>query len=97
MNKYKISKTYFIIIPDSKEAENGEFSETGFIYEDKEFDSLEEIARELNDYGVYHDGDGSFCTKDCEIDMYTFEHTIYDFHLKKIGKNDLKKLLKLIE
>lgn len=57
--KFEVSRTYAEITPES--AEQGDFSETGFVF-NKEIYTLREIISEIKREGFYREGSTSWFT-----------------------------------
>lgn len=80
----RMNKTYAIVTPES--ASMGDFAETGFVYQDKEFSSLLEMAQEIREAGAIEPSSSDFhkgvwySTIDTEIDYVTGEETTFSFH-----------------
>ena len=75
----KMSKTFETFIPDSKEFEGGEASDSGFDYEDREFDDIYELVDELRD-NYLEDNGNWFTTADPERELSDGSETYYSFH-----------------
>lgn len=86
---YLMSMTFERVTEQS--ASNGDFSETGFEYEDREFDSLDEMAVEIVSRGPVE-----FCswfsTLDADINLSTGEKTYYSFHPVDLSEAELTEL-----
>jgi soluble cytochrome b562 len=96
-----MSKTYQIITPES--AKEGDFSETGFEYEDQGFDSLYEMADEIRNEGYVEPSDSGepnkstwYTTVDPVRDYSTGEETYYSFHPKLSSGEEAKELKRLL-
>lgn len=99
--KYSMNKTYQVVTPES--AEQGDFSDQGIEYEDKEFDSLWEMADEIRNAGATElssSGTASphdwYSTPDPERNYRTGEETTYSFHPKGLSKEEAVELQKLV-
>jgi hypothetical protein len=91
--KLTMSKTYEVITPES--AEQGDAEERGFEYEDREFDTLWDMAQELRDNGVSDSGNW-FSTIDPERDYQTGAETYYSFHPSDdVDYEELARLVKM--
>lgn len=79
-----ISKTYYETTPES--AENGDFSDTGLVYENAEF-TFRELVRELRDYSEsssYPCTDTSWVSTGFGVDDYsTGTETEYSLHFSR--------------
>lgn len=94
---YQVSKTYSIVTPES--AEQGDYAETGFMFEPKEM-SLEDVLLEVKDLGYYEnfqpqDLSQSLYTTDPEMDYHTGEDTYYGLHINadEVSMQKLNKIL----
>lgn len=84
--KFKMTKCFQSITPES--AENGDFSETDFVYENREFGSLEEMADEIRSEGYIEASSYPvenivgvwYTTTEPEINYFTAEEKYYTFH-----------------
>ena len=102
---YLMNKTYDIVTPESAEA--GDFADQGFVYEDEEFDSLEELAREILSEGSVEPSDYPivsnstwYSTVDSVQDRDYFEEgesKTYAFHPKGLTDQEAKELYRLIK
>ena len=99
--KYTMSKTYEVWDEDSLEA--GDTDDKGFEYEDREFDSLWDMADEIRDAGATEPSDSSggsrtwYTTPDGEVDYRTGERTYYAFHPDNLSAEEAKELFNLIK
>lgn len=75
--KYYMNKTYQVVTPES--AEQGDYDDQGFEYEDQEFDTLWDMAEEIRNAGATYNGNW-FETVDSEKDYKTGAETTYGFH-----------------
>ena len=86
------SKTYDIVTPQS--AEYGDFAESDFEFEDKEYESVDDFLSELNNYFWEYDSfNNCFRTIDADQDLYDGSETYYSIHLNKITDKQLSELL----
>jgi hypothetical protein len=99
--KYTMSKTYEVITPES--AEQGDAEERGFEYEDKEFDTLWDMAREIREAGATEPSSSGpmtshdwYSTVDPDRNYKTGEETYYSFH-PNVTDEEMKELNQLIE
>jgi hypothetical protein len=96
IRKYTMSKTYEVTTPES--AEQGDVEDRGFEYEDREFDSLWDMAREIRNEGGYEDSGSWFNTVDPERDMHTGSETYYSFHpFDDITPEEYANLAKMVK
>jgi len=80
---YKVSKTYDVVTPES--AEQGDFSESGFVYEEKSVDLTEllEEIKELGYYENYHPKQKhQSLYGEPDTDLYTGADTTYALHVR---------------
>lgn len=79
----KVNITYQVISEES--ASRGDFSETGFIAQDLEFDNEQSALEHFtNDYGCYEQGNPcAFYTVDPERDLSSGDETYYGLHFQK--------------
>jgi hypothetical protein len=92
--KYTMSKTFEVITPESAEA--GDAEERGFEYEDREFDTLWDMAQEIRNEGATEDSGSWFNTIDPDRDYKTGEETYYSFHPSdNVDYAELAKLVKM--
>lgn len=90
-NKYKMSKTYQEITPES--AENGEPSDSGFEWENRGYDSLWDMAKEMRDEGAREEsGAGDWYTDSHTSDYHTATETSYGFHTKDLTAEQIKHI-----
>ena len=86
------SKTYDIVTPES--AEYGDFSESWFLFENNQYDSIEDFLSELNnDYWEFDSFNKCFRTIDADQDLSDGSETYYSIHLNKITDKQLSELL----
>lgn len=90
--------SYFLSKTFSTHDSEGDNIEHGFIFEDVEFETLEELAHEILsearvepsssiiDKHIY------YSTVDPEIDLYTAERTFYGYHPEGLNKDEAKQL-----
>lgn len=93
---YRINVTYNNITPES--AENGEFSESGFVHEDLEFDSMREVIEYVIRQGIceasstfFHAGIW-YSTQFCIIDYGTGEQSQESYHLVNLPIRKQKRI-----
>jgi len=98
---YKMSKTFEVVTPES--AEQGDAEERGFEYEDKEFESLFDVAKEIIDDGGGFEPSsssphkGMWWTTEADQDMHDGSYTSYSFHPEKISDVETKWLFNVIK
>ena len=95
---YTLSKSYDTITPES--AFQGDYAESGFVYEDERFESLQDMADEILREGNIEIGgdcpDVWFTTGDCEIDYMDSSQTFFGFHPKGLTQPEMTYLKKLL-
>jgi hypothetical protein len=99
---YKMSKSYQITTPESAEA--GDYDEQGMEYEDQEFDSLWDMAREIRDDGateVSHTGKPNkstwYSTPDGETNFHDGSVKTYSYHPKLKSDEEAQQLYDLVK
>lgn len=100
--KYKMNKTYSTWDEDALEA--GDTDDKGFEYEDKEFDSLWDMAREIRDGGATESSDPHsagphtwYSTPDGDQNYRTGETTYYSYHPSGLDQEEAEQLYKLVK
>lgn len=100
--KYSMNKTYETWDEDALEA--GDTDDKGFEYEDKEFDSLWDMAREIRDGGATESSDSHsanphtwYSTPDGNQNYRTGETTYYSYHPNKLDQEEAEQLYKLVK
>ena len=84
----KISITFQVVTPES--AERGDFSETGFVHENLEFENIEELISDIREYGYMERGNETdFYTTDPEIDYYDGSETTHGIHFDDKNTADI--------
>lgn len=99
--RYKMNKTYEVWDEDALEA--GDTDDKGFEYEDREFDSLWDMADEIRDAGATMPSDSSggphtwYSTPDGEENYRTGERTFYSFHPEDLSAEEAKELFNMVK
>lgn len=99
--RYKMNKTYEVWDYDAVDA--GETDDKGFEYEDREFDSLWDMADEIRDAGATEPSDSRggpntwYSTPDGEENYRTGERTYYSFHPDNLSAEEAKELFNMIK
>lgn len=99
--RFKMNKTYEVW--DEEALEAGDTDDRGFEYEDREFDSLWDMADEIRDGGATEPSDSSggahtwYSTPDAEENYRTGEKTFYSFHPDNLSAEEAKELFKLVK
>ena len=99
---YTMSCTYQTISPES--AEQGDSCDNGFEYEDREFDTLEEIANTITqsgqtEFSCYPPRPNKgewFTTSDPDTDYSNAHETYYSFHPVINSTDDWNTLFRLL-
>jgi hypothetical protein len=99
--KIKVSKTFNTITPES--AEQGDFSESGFVYEDKTM-TVKELLQEVKDLGSYEwsssqPSHGDWITQaDPDRDYKTGEETYESLHfLDGLKTHQAQRIIKILK
>lgn len=102
---YTMTKTYQVSDPESAEA--GDYKDQGTEYEDQEFDSLWELAKEIRDAGATEPSESGtnvkatkntwYSTPDGDKNFSTGEETFYSFHPKLKTDAEAQELAALIK
>lgn len=99
--RYKMNKTYETW--DEEAIEAGDTDDRGFEYEDKEFDSLWDMADEIRDAGATEPSDSRggphtwYSTIDDDVNIRTGERTSYAFHPDNLSAEEAAELFKLVK
>lgn len=99
--KYKMSKTYETW--DEESIEHGETDDRGFEYENQEFDSIWDMAKEIRDNGAsepsssINDVNTSYITPDSYKNHRNDKETYYSFHPKLKNDQEAKELYNLVK
>ena len=100
--KYTMSKTYEVWSYDAVDA--GQTDDSGFKYQDQEFDSIWELAKEIRDAGATEPSDsgldalpGWYSTPDGDENYKTGERTYYSFHPENLKEDEARELFKLVK
>lgn len=80
--RFVVSKTYAEITPES--AEHGDFSETGFVFEDEVY-TLRELIQLIKSEGFYREGKTNWLTTGFSVSCYkTSTEREENLHIKLI-------------
>lgn len=103
--KYYMNKTYQVVTPES--AEQGDYDDQGFEYENNEFDTLWDMAEEIRSAGATELSSGGgghaadphdwYLTVDGEKDYRTGSETTYSFHPNDLTSEEASELQKLVK
>lgn len=101
-NKYQMSKNFQI--SDEESSKIGNYKEMGKEYEDEEFDSLWDVAKEIRDAGATEISDSGkpnknswYSTPDGDKNPRTGEETFFSFHPKLKTDAEAEELQSLIK